>query len=126
MLSSVDAGKASTALVASNIPYRTTSAVSISDMAGASLITLFILVILVGFLIYARRRGWAMPGIASTKRIPNDADLSIVATRRLSIASVGYVVSYRGNEYLIVESGKGFQTAIVPLSSRDNSVDVAS
>jgi hypothetical protein len=116
---------ASTGIEASAIPYRTTSSVSVGGVAGASVITAFVLVVLVGCLIYARRRGWAVVGVTPLRRATNDADLFIVATKRLSVASVGHVVSYRGNEYLIVESAKGFQAAIVPLHSRDNPKDEA-
>jgi hypothetical protein len=107
------------------IPYRTDSAVSTGAVAFALLITVVVLALLIGLLFVARRRGWlAMPG--RTRSPALQGGIQLEASRRLSVTSTAYVVNYRGEQYLIVESSRGATATVTPLVVSGKDAEVIS
>jgi hypothetical protein len=98
------------------IPYRTDAAVSTGSYALALLITLCLLGLLVAALLFVRRRGWiSWSSMTRTAASPVE-DIALQASRRLSMGTTAYVVSYRGQAYLIVESTRGTSATVTPMA----------
>jgi len=97
------------------IPYRTGAQVSSGTFAFALLATILLLAVMIGVLFIARRRGWISSTPRSRTQAPGEG-IELLSSRRLSVATVVHVVAYRGQSYLIVESGRG-STARVLLST---------
>jgi lipid-binding SYLF domain-containing protein len=100
------------------IPYRTDAAVSVGTFATALLVTLCLIVLLVGALVFIRRRGWiTLPGAA---RAPAASEgIQVQASRRLSIATTAHVLSYQGSTYLVVESSRGAQATVTRIEPEE-------
>lgn len=96
------------------IPYRTDAPVSMGTFALAMLVTIVLLVLLVAALIVIRRRGWLMRAGQATSASTAEG-IKLEASRRLSMASTVYVVSYRGQTFFVVESGRGTNVAVTPM-----------
>jgi len=94
------------AWMAPAIPYRTDAAVSMGTFALALLVTLCLIALLVVALVFIRRRGW-ITWPAATRTPTVSEGIQLQASRRLSIATTAYVVSYQGHAYLVVESSRG-------------------
>jgi hypothetical protein len=93
------------------IPYRTDAPVSAGTFATALLVTLVLIALMVGALVFIRRRGWIT--LPSATRAPAAQEgIQLQASRRLSIATTAHVVSYQGNTYLVVESSRGSQATV--------------
>jgi hypothetical protein len=93
------------------IPYRTDAPVSAGTFATALLVTLCLIALLVGALVFIRRRGWIT--LPSATRAPTAQEgIQLQASRRLSIATTAHVVSYQGQTYLVVESSRGAQATV--------------
>lgn len=97
------------------IPYRTDTAVSMGSYALALLITLCLLGLLVAALVFVRRRGWISWSSMRTAAAPVE-DIVLQASRRLSMGTTAYVVSYRGQAYLIVENTRGTSATVTPMT----------
>ena len=97
------------------IPYRTQAAVSSGSAVTALLATLVLLALLVGVLLWSRRRGW-LPG-KSLAPVTPDKDLRVVASRRVSIATTVHVVEYRGQSFLLTESARGASVSLTPVAT---------
>jgi hypothetical protein len=102
--------------VQSTIPYRSAATISTGSFVAALAITVFVLVVLVGGVAYARRRGWII-GSKIRMRGASGEGIEVRASRRLSMATTTHVVAYRGLEYLVVESARGCVTTIAPLNA---------
>lgn len=107
---------AGTTAAPSAIPYRTSAPVSTGSLVTALAITALVLAALIGCVAYARRRGWLV-GVPAGKRMTPDAGIEVRATRRVSMATTAHVVMYRGLEYLVIESGRGYATTVSPLGA---------
>ncbi|GGA15816.1 hypothetical protein [Dyella caseinilytica] len=93
------------------IPYRTDAPVSAGTFATALLVTLCLITLLVFVLIFIRRRGWlSLPMVA--RNTPSQELIQLRGSRRLSMTTTAYVVSYGSHTYMIVESSRGAQAAI--------------
>jgi hypothetical protein len=107
------------AWMAPAIPYRTDAPVSMGSFAFALLITLCLIALLVGALVFIRRRGWIT--LPSATRTPAAADgIQVQASRRLSIATTAHVLSYRGSTYLVVESTRGTQATVTRVEPEES------
>ncbi len=98
------------------IPYRVSSPVSSSSIATAFAVTGLMLVVIIGCVLYARRRGWIPGGVQS-----NQADASgieVKSSKRVSVSSTIHLIGYRGNDYFLLESRKGFQSTLIPAHDR--------
>lgn len=106
-----------------DIPYRTAAPVSTGTFAFALLATVLLLVVLVGGLLFARKRGWIA---APTKKRSSTQTESIelIASRRLSIATTAHLVVCRGQSYLVVESLRGSSATLLPLSEQGTGGEV--
>lgn len=102
--------------VQSTIPYRSATTVSTESFGVALAIIVFVLIALVGGVAYARRRGW-ITGSKIRMRGTNSEGIEVRASRRLSMATTTHVVTYRGLEYLVVESARGCVTTVTPLNA---------
>lgn len=98
------------------IPYRTGVPVSMGSLAVAGLVTILALAVLVGVLIYLRRRGWAGAWLTD-KRAGRDHGIELRASRRLGLSATAHVVVYHGVEYLIVENGRGSPATVLKLDA---------
>jgi hypothetical protein len=107
---------AGTTAIQSTIPYRTSAPISTGSLVTALAITALVLAALVGCVAYARRRGW-LAGMGAGKRTALEGGIEVRATRRVSMATTAHVVSYRGVEYLVIESGRGCATTVSPLGA---------
>lgn len=93
------------------IPYRTDAAVSSGTFAVALLVTLCLIGLLVAALIFIRRRGWIT--LPSAARTPTASEgIQVHASRRLSVATTAHVLSYQGQNYLVVESSRGANATV--------------
>jgi hypothetical protein len=107
------------------IPYRTDAAVSTGTFVVALLITIVMLVLLAGLLLVARRRGWlAMPG--RIRPPATQEGIQLEASRRLSVMSAAFVVTYKGERYLVVESSRGTTATVTPLAAGEQDAEVIS
>lgn len=116
--------KAVVSPVSPAIPYRTGAQVSAGTFAFALLATILLLAVMTGVLFVARRRGW----IPSTPRSRTHAlgeGIELLASRRLSVATVAHVVAYRGQSYLIVESGRGSTSEVRLLTEQGQGREVS-
>jgi hypothetical protein len=102
------------AWLAPGIPYRTDAPVSMGTFAMALLVTLVLLALLVVALIFIRRRGW-LPRAGQAHSASAQEGIQLQASRRLSMASTAHVVSYRGQTFFVVESGRGTNVAVTPM-----------
>lgn len=93
------------------IPYRTAASVPPESFAVALTVTALVLVVLVGLLVYARRRGLLQPG----RHAVDEAGVEVRATRRVSMTTSVHVIAYRGREYLLLESARGSATSVTPV-----------
>lgn len=117
-----DASHAVWTAPAAAIPYRTDAAVSVGTFATALLVTLCLIALLVFALIFIRRRGWIT--LSGTARAPVASDgIQLRASRRLSMATTVHVMSYQGNTYLVVESGRGVNATVTRIESGDADED---
>lgn len=99
------------AWMAPAIPYRTDTPVSVGTYVVALLVTACLIALLVGALIFIRRRGWiSLPG--TPRAAVAQEGIQLQASRRLSIATTAHVLSYQGNTYLVVESSRGTQATV--------------
>lgn len=106
--------KAATLAPSPDIPYRTTAPVSTGTFAFALLATVLLLVVLVGCLLFARRRGWV--AASAKKHGGGQAEsIELIASRRLSVATTAHLVACRGQSYLVVESHRGSSATLLPL-----------
>lgn len=93
------------------IPYRTDAPVSAGTYGVALLVTVCLIALLVGALVFIRRRGWiTLPGAPRVS--VTQEGIQLQASRRLSIATTAHVLSYQGNTYLVVESSRGTQATV--------------
>lgn len=93
------------------IPYRTDAPVSAGTFVVALLATACMIALLVGLLVFIRRRGWITLTGASRPSVAQEG-IQLQASRRLSIATTAHVLSYQGNTYLVVESSRGTQATL--------------
>jgi hypothetical protein len=104
------------AWMAPAIPYRTDAPVSAGTFVFALLVTLCLIALLVGALVFIRRRGWIT--LPTATRAPASLEgIQVQASRRLSIATTAHVLSYQGNTYLVVESSRGTQATVTPIDA---------
>jgi hypothetical protein len=99
------------------IPYRTDAPVSMGAFAVAMLITLCLLGLLLAALIYVRRRGWIAWPQTSRPVAAAEEGIQLQASRRLSLGTSVYVVSYRGQTYLVTESSRGTSATVTPIEA---------
>jgi hypothetical protein len=85
-------------------------------------ITLAVLLALMAALVYARRRGWTT-GVVPRKSVPAEAEIALVASRRISATTTAHAINFRGNEYMVIESARGVSTAISPLTPSPSKTD---
>lgn len=97
---------------AASIPYRSGTAVSAGNLIMAGFVTLLALAILVGVLVYLRRRGWSGSWFAG-KRAERVRGIELRASRRVGMSSFAHVIAYQGMEYLVVESGRGSTATVL-------------
>lgn len=114
MLMASDAAPASAMSAPSAIPYRTATSVSAGSLASALIITMLVLVVLVGCVVYARRRGW-LAGAGIAIRPTTGSEIDIRVSRRVSLATTVHVVRCGDADYLLVETMRGTTATLSPL-----------
>lgn len=112
------------ALASSPIPYRTAAPVSTGTFAFALLATVLLLVVLVGGLLVARKRGWTAASAIKRNGMPAES-IELIASRRLSAATTAHLVACRGHSYLVVESLRGASATLAPLVEQGSRGEVA-
>ena len=113
------AGKAGLRLLAASpaaIPYRTAAPVPVGNLVVAGLVTMLALAVLVGVLVYLRRRGWAGEWLAG-RRAGHDRGIELRASRRLGASATVHVIFYQGTGYLVVENGRGSTASVLTLGA---------
>lgn len=96
------------------IPYRTDAAVSAGSAINALLATGALLALLIGILLYSRRRGW-LPRMVRPATPSGATDVRVLASRRVSMATTVHVLEYRGHTYLLTESTRSTSASLTPL-----------
>lgn len=94
------------------IPYRTEIPVSTGSLVTAGLVTVLALTVLMGVLLYLRRRGWARKWLAD-KHFGREPGIELRTSRRLGLSTTAHVITYRGDDYLIVENGRGSTATVL-------------
>lgn len=88
------------------------------NLVAAGLVTLLALAVLVGVLVYLRRRGWAGEWLVG-RRGAQGRGIELRASRRLGISATAHVIFYQGAGYLVVENGRGSTATVLKLDAAD-------
>lgn len=96
------------------IPYRTDAAVSAGSAATALIMTGVLLVLLIGVLLYSRKRGWLPAGHRSAPQA-SGMEIRVLSSRRVSVATTLHVIEYAGRSYLLTESSRAASATLTPL-----------
>jgi len=96
------------------IPYRTDAAVSTGSVAMALVMTGVLLVLLIGVLLYSRKRGWLPTARRPAPQSPG-GEIRLLSSRRVSMATTVHAIEYAGRSYLLTESSRSASATLTQL-----------